>query len=86
MRDDEGWEDSKDDVVQRERPGLVGDLTGEVVEEGILQFVLDRWQRVSRKGTYPELRHVQHDVLVEGICGNTLVRMERNGAILAYRG
>ena len=65
--DDEGWEDGEDDVVQRERPGLVGDLTGEVVEEGILQLVLDRCQRVLRKKTYPELRHVQDDVLVERV-------------------
>ena len=84
--DDEGREDGEDDVVQRERPGLVGDLTGEVVEEGILQLVLDRCQRVLRKKTYPELRHVQHDVLVEGVCGNTLARIRRDGAILAYRG
>lgn len=37
--DDERREDGEDDIVQRERPGLVGDLTGEVVEEGVLQLV-----------------------------------------------
>ena len=36
---DERREDGEDDVVQRERPGLIGDLTGKVVEEGVLQLV-----------------------------------------------
>ena len=65
--DNKRRKDGEDDVVQGKSPGLIDDLAGEVVEEGelrtelaVIQLLLDQ--------TYPELCHVQDNILVEGIC------------------
>ena len=64
--DNERRKDGENDVVQRESPGLVDDLAGEVVEEGELRPELAVIQLLPGQ-TYPELCHVQDNILVEGI-------------------
>jgi hypothetical protein len=76
--DDKRREDRKDDVVQRERPRLVGDLARKVVEERVLTRQVDvkkrevsgsrlRMRSEGRPMTHVELRHVKDDVLVERV-------------------
>jgi len=65
--DDERWKDGENDVVQGKSPGLIDDLAGEVVEEGVLRTGLVVIQLLPDQ-TYPELCHVQDNILVEGIC------------------
>jgi hypothetical protein len=64
---DQRREDSEDHVVQGQRPRLVGDLAGEVVEERILIGGECQIKRDDDE-TYPELGHVEHNVLVERVC------------------
>lgn len=63
-----GGENSEDDVEEGQRPGFVNDLA----RKGILERILDGCEQDSileerREGgkTYPELRHVEGDVLVK---------------------
>jgi hypothetical protein len=79
--DDERREEGEDDVVERERPGFVGDLTGKVVEERVLKYAMAERSAASRRETwewelprcgermsaYVELGHVKDDILVERI-------------------
>lgn len=78
--DDERREEGEGDVVKGEGPSFHGDLTGEVVEEGVLsrregkeemKFSETSWQdgrEIERVGTDVELSHVENDVLVERVC------------------
>ena len=65
--DDKGRKDGEEDIVQRERPRLVGNLPREVVEEGILSYLNQRQNDSRLSEAYPELRHVQYNVLVERV-------------------
>ena len=65
--DNERWKDRENDVIQGKSPGLVDDLAREVVGEGELQKEL-AVIRVRLDQMYPELCHVQDNILVEGIC------------------
>jgi hypothetical protein len=65
--DNERWKDSEDDIVEGKSPGLVGNHARETVEEGELQTGLAIIQ-VQPNQTHPELRHIQDNILVEGIC------------------
>ena len=65
--DNERWKDGENDIVQGKSPGLVDDLAREIVEEGELQKELAVIQ-VQLDRTYPELCHVQDNILVEAIC------------------
>jgi hypothetical protein len=65
--DHERWEDGEDDVVKRDRPGLVGDLPRKVVEKGILVSRQPTPHVHAKRCAYPKLRHVERDVLVKRI-------------------
>lgn len=65
--DDKRGENGEDDIVQGECPRLVGNLPREVVEERELKRVLRRHHIMEGQVSYPELCHVQHNVLVEGV-------------------
>lgn len=76
--DDERWKDGENDVVQGKSPGLIDDLAGEVVEEGVLRTGLVVIQLLPDQ-TYPELCHVQDNILVEGICRGVKTIREKLG-------
>lgn len=65
------WKHGIEDVVEGKCPGFVNDLSGENVLEGKLKQKEDSvskatfTSRSQRAETYPELRQVQSNVLVE---------------------
>jgi hypothetical protein len=70
--------DGENDVVQGKSPGLIDDLAGEVVEEGVLRTELAVIQLILGQ-TYPELCHIQDNILVEGICRGVKTIREAKG-------
>lgn len=59
-------EDGKEDIVERQCPRFVNHLSGECVLEGVLKLLVKPIPS-AKELPYPELSHVQCDVLVERI-------------------
>ena len=78
--DNERRKDGENDIVEGKSPGLVGNLAREFVEEGELQTESAIIQ-IQLDQMYPELCHVQDDILVEGICKAVKTTREAMGRI-----
>ena len=63
---DEGRKDGEKDVVKGQSPRFENDFSRERILEGKLS-IRQHSKSAERFVTYPELRHIQRDVLVEGI-------------------
>ena len=57
--------DGEKDVIERQRPRFVCDLSGKVVEEGELNIQLVKGYPQQPTNADPELCHIQDDVLIE---------------------
>lgn len=73
---DHQWrQKGKYNIIKRKGPGLVGDLSGKVVEEGVLKWEVSYWWNYEEQRTRPKLRHVKCNVLIERICKRFLIRL-----------
>jgi hypothetical protein len=62
-------EEGEDDVVEGEGPGFEDYFPGEGVLEGVLGLIRNMFRawRTSMSATYPELCHIQRNILIERI-------------------